>query len=220
MFFFRVNKIKIFDNKEFKLIKKRDLAQVKIISFVNTDISGWMPIMDDYIATNDADRKKEILRNAVEIIANSRDLTEIKNVKDNHELTFSDTGYVLFQSKKIPEFFDWQLIVYESDQNIRNKAQMAKDILNHASFDSFNGEIASLVGTAANPYYAASLAISKYISNVILDIVRNNEDDMIGILYTSLNRKEHYLHGERKKDNVPDLTNNMLIDYSIFAFDE
>jgi hypothetical protein len=218
MFYFRINKIKIFDNKEFKIIKKRDLAQVKLISFINTDISGFMPVMDEYIATNNADDKKTILKNAVAIVANSRILTEIENVKDNHQLIFGDTGYVLFQSKEIPEFFDWQLIAYESDKNIRSKAQMVKDILNHNSFDDFATNIASIAGVMSNPYYAASLAITKYISNVILDILINNNDDMIGILYTSLNRQEHYLHGERKKDDVPDLTNNMLIDYSIFAF--
>lgn len=42
---------------------------------------------------------------------------------------------------------------------------------------------------------------------------------MIGILYMSLNRREHYLHGDRKKDNVPDLQNQMTINYPIFAYD-
>jgi hypothetical protein len=35
----------------------------------------------------------------------------------------------------------------------------------------------------------------------------------------SLNRREHYLPRERKADNIMDLTNNMQIDYSIFAFE-
>jgi hypothetical protein len=31
----------------------------------------------------------------------------------------------------------------------------------------------------------------------------------------SLNRREHYLHRERKADNIRDLTNNIQIDYSV-----
>ena len=46
-----------------------------------------------------------------------------------------------------------------------------------------------------------------------------NMDEMIGVLCMSLNRLKHYRHGERKRDNVPDLTNNMFVDYSIFGFD-
>ena len=42
---------------------------------------------------------------------------------------------------------------------------------------------------------------------------------MIGILYMLLNRVEHYLHGEQKNDDVPDLTNDMTVDYSIFTYD-
>ena len=36
----------------------------------------------------------------------------------------------------------------------------------------------------------------------------------------SLNRWEHYPNGERNSEGVPDLTGNMLIDYSIFGFDD
>ncbi|MBP1730274.1 MAG: hypothetical protein H6Q55_703 [Deltaproteobacteria bacterium] len=44
-----------------------------------------------------------------------------------------------------------------------------------------------------------------------------NKDDQIGVAYQSFNRFEHYPHGERKKDDVPDLSNNIFIDYSIFG---
>ena len=73
---------------------------------------------------------------------------------------------------------------------------------------------------ALNPAYTASVAIGKFATKVTLKIASQNKDDMIGIIYMSLNRWEHYPFGERKKDDVPDMTNNMLVDYSIFGFDE
>jgi len=44
-----------------------------------------------------------------------------------------------------------------------------------------------------------------------------NKDDQIGLSYQSFNRFEHYPHGERKRDDVPDLSNNVRIAYSLFG---
>jgi hypothetical protein len=222
MFFFRINKIKIFDNKErrkFLGIFGKDLAQVKLISFVNTDIAGQLPDLEEFIATNSAERKKAILQNAVSQIANRRILTPIENVKDNHQLFFGDTGYVLFQSETIPNFFDWQFIAYESDRNVRDTAETITDVVNDSKFDGFVSNLGTLLKTAAAPTLVATAEITKFIINVMGNIAKKNKDDLIGILYMSLNRQEHYLHGERKRDDVPDLTNNMLIDYSIFGYE-
>lgn len=223
MFYFRINKIKIFDNKEGRKILGlfgRDIAQVKLLSFINTNLTGFLPDMEELLLTNDSAKKKEIIKKAVETIVSSRIFTPIENVKDNHQMIFGDTGFVLFQSKEIPDHFDWQFIAYESDSNIRDAAKIVTDILADKGFDSFTKSISGLLKKSANPAFTATTEITKYIINVIANAARANKDDLIGILYMSLNRQEHFLHGERKKDDVPDLTNNMLIDYSIFAYQE
>ncbi|HEX8357763.1 MAG TPA: hypothetical protein VF610_10135, partial [Segetibacter sp.] len=120
MFYFRINKIKIFDNREGKkfAIFGKDSAQVKLVSFVNTE-EVEIPDLTEFIQTNDEAAKKDILKAAVENVISSRILTEIENVKDNHSMTFGDTGYVLFQTEKIPKCFNWNLIAYESDKRHR-----------------------------------------------------------------------------------------------------
>ncbi len=220
MFYFRINKLKIFDNKEgrsFLGIFGRDLAQVKLISFVSTD-NGSFPDFTDYNKTTDETEQKAIIKSAVATVVSSRILTEIENVKDGHQMTFGDTGFVLYQSKEIPEYFDWQFIAYESDQKSRSNAKMIEDILNDESFDKFSNSLGTVIAKAANPGFTASVEIAKFAVNVIGKVAKQNKDDMIGILMMSLNKTEHYPHGERKRDDVPDLTNNMLIDYSLFGF--
>jgi len=220
MFYFRINRLKIFDNKEKKFIGLfgKDAAQVKLISFVSTE-NVQMPNLTEYLLTNDEEQKKAILKAGVENVVSSRILTEIENVKDNHIMTFGDTGYVLFQSETIPENFDWNFIAYESDRNVRDTVSTVEDIVNDESFSSFSSTLGTLLKNVPNPAYLAYVQIAKYAINIIAKVAKNNKDDMIGILYMSLNRTEHYLHGERKKDDVPDLTNNMLIDYSIFGYE-
>ncbi|WP_026995801.1 hypothetical protein [Flectobacillus major] len=222
MFYFRINKLKIYDNREkrkFLGIIGKDLAQVKLISFVSTEFADF-PDFSDFIQTNDATEKQEIIKRGVESVIGSRILTEIENVKDGHQMTFGDTGFVLYQSKAIPESFDWQFIAYESDKNIRDTATMVNDILTGTDLNKFAGNLSTIIKNVPNPTFTASIAITNLAINTIAQVAKKNKDDMIGILMMSLNRREHYLHGERKRDDVPDLTNNMMVDYSIFAFDE
>ena len=222
MFFFRINKLRIIDNKErpkYLGIFGPDRAKVKIISFVTTDNMA-LPDMTDFLQTNDPLFRKNVLKAAVSQVVESRILTLVDNIKDNHIMFFGDTGYVLYHSKKIPEHFDWQFVVYESDQPLRDSAMMIEDIVNDAEFDTFTNNLSTLITGAVNPAYTASVAIGKFATKVTLKIASQNKDDMIGIIYMSLNRWEHYPFGERKKDDIPDMTNNMLIDYSVFGFDE
>ncbi len=222
MFYFRINKLKIIDNMErprYLWLFGPDVAQVKLVSFVTTD-KMHLPDMTDFIHTNKWSEKKKILNTAVEQIVNSRILTTIENVKDNHVMYFGDTGYVLYKSKQIPEHLDWQFIAYESKQNIRDTAAMAKDIVNDKGFDEFSHNLLLMLQSTENPAYVASVSIAKYAIQTINKLVQNSKDDMLGIIYMSLNRREHYPHGERKRDDVPDLTNNMFFDYSIFGYEE
>lgn len=222
MFYFRINKLKIIDNKELPRylgLFGPDKANVRLISFVTTDVMN-LPDMTELIATNDRKKKDAILIDAISQVVNSRVLTTIQNVKDNHVMFFGDTGYVLYQSNQIPKHFDWQFIAYESNREIRETSKMIDDIISDKEFDNFSDNFISLVGKATNPAYYAAVSIGKFAAKVALKIAKQNKDEMIGIIYMSLNRWEHYPYGERKRDDVPDMTNNMMVDYSIFAYDD
>lgn len=222
MFYFRINKIRIIDNKEnprFLGIFGADLAQVKLISFVTTDNMN-LPDMTEFIFTKDTIAKKAILKQAIKEVINHRVLTTVENVKDNHIMYFGDTGYVLYQAKNIPQHFDWQFIAYESDRNIISTAKLTQNIIQDENFDKFTDTLSSILKRTTNKAYVAAVSIGKFATKIIADIAKKNKDDMIGIIYMSLNRQEHYPHGERKKNNVPDMTNNLFIDYSIFGFEE
>lgn len=219
MFYFRINKLKIIDNREepiFFFIPNP--AEVKLISFVTTgDVE--LPEIDDIMQTNDKTQKKKLLRTAVEKVASARIFTEIHNVKDNHVMYFGDTGYVLYQAEKIPDDINWVFLAIESDRPIREFGEMIEGIVKDSSFNDFASNIITLLASATNPTYVAAVEIAKYITKVTAKISKANEDDQIGMLYMSLNRVEHYPHGKRDAQDVPDMSGNMFIDYSIFGFE-
>lgn len=220
MFYFRINKLKIKDNRENPqfILFGPDKAEVKLLSFIIRD-DFTFPDMDELLSSNDEARKREIIAAGAQQVASSRILTTIENVKDNSIMTFGDTGYVLYQSATIPEDFNWSLIAIESDSDVRNLGQRIEAVINDEVFDDFTSSLLVLLASAANPSYIAGVQIAKFIAKVISDNLKKDKDDLIGILYMSLNRREHYPHLERKRDDVWDLTNNMQIDYSIFGFE-
>lgn len=221
MFYFRINKLKIIDNREnrqFLRVLGTDRAEVKINSFITTE-DTHLPDMNELLVTNDPGRKRDLLAAAVAEVVSSRVLTTIQNVTDNHEMTFGDTGYVLYQSDNIPEHFNWILLAVESDRDVRSIGEEMNSVVHDQGFDHFIANVLSLAAAAANPSYVAAVGIAKFVTKVIADQRGKNKDDLIGVLYTSLNRREHYHHGERKRNNIPDLTNNMFVDYSMFGFD-
>ena len=221
MFYFRINRLKIIDNREERKVLRvfgPDLAEVQIHSFVSTD-DTQLPEMDELLYTNDPARRRTLIAAAVEHVVSSRVLTTIENVTDNHEMTFGDTGYVLHQSKRIPDQLDWILLAIESDRDVREIAQHMTSILDDDAFDSFIAQILSLAAAATNPSYVAAVGIGKFVAKTYAEKRGKKHDEMIGLMYTSLNRREHYPHGERKKNGVADLTNNMFINYSRFGCD-
>ena len=219
MFYFRINRLKIIDNREkrqFLRVFGSDRAEVKLNSFITTD-ETQLPDMDELLATTDPRRTKALFKAAVEHVVSSRVFTTIQNVTDNHEMTFGDTGYVLYQTETIPDNFNWILLAIETDADVREVGKELNSVIEDREFDSFVANTLAVAAAASNPSYVAAVGIGKYVVKMLAERRENNKDDMIGVLYTSLNRHEHYPHGERKRDNVPDLTNNMFIDYSMFG---
>ncbi|GEM_PF-672451 len=222
MFFFRVNKITIFSNRESKrilgLFGKRRKAEIRIMSFVTTEFTE-LPNLSDLNKTIDPVAQKKIIEQAVASVVGSRVLTTVENVSSNQKLTFGDTGYVVYQGNHIPDHFDWLLLVMEDDTDVRDNAAVVQAIVKHPEFDTLSSNLLSVLNRVPNPAFIVASEIGKFAVNLLLEKGKKNKDDQVGLLYLSLNRPEHYPFGERKRDDVPDLTQNILVDYSLFGVD-
>lgn len=209
-FVFRLNKIKVLNNREW------GKGELKILSFITgNDVN--LPVLDQLSSTTDVGEKRNMIRTAVQSVLSSKVLMQLDNVKDGHKITFGDTGYALYTSNKIPVSFNWSLLVMEIDEDTNQLGQKIDSIISADGFNGFVDDVLLVAGAAANPAAAAGVAIAKYIFGVVADTMIGNTDDQVGLLYQSFNRFEHYPHGERKRDDVPDLSNNLRIDYSIFG---
>jgi hypothetical protein len=209
-FVFRLNKLKILDNREW------GPGELKMLSFVTgKDVN--LPALDDLQRTTDPAIKKQLIQEAAQSVLSAKTLMQLDNVTDDAEITFGDTGYALYTSDQIPVAFNWSLMIFEIDEDVNALGRKIDGIISAPEFDGFAQSLLTLVSAAANPAEVAGVAIAKYIFEHIAEAMIEDKDDQVGLAYQSFNRFEHYPKGRRKKNDVPDLSNNVRIDYSIFG---
>ena len=213
MFYLKLNKIKILNNRE--LLGK---AEVQIMSFITTG-NEQLPQLQNLLETTDQSVRGELIKSAVATVLSWRILTPAYKIRDNHQLFFGDAGFVVYKSKQIPEDLNWQLIAVELDGRTRENAELAESILSkNNNLDKILNGLLALAGES-NPIPAVVKLIVGMVGQSLPKVLKRDKDDQIGLFITSLNRREHYQHGLRDKQDVPDLSGNMFIDYSIFGFE-
>jgi hypothetical protein len=143
---------------------------------------------------------------------------EINGVRDNQTLLFGDSGLAIFSSGNIPDGLDIRLWMIESDEDVRSFALEADKVLDS---DAFKGLYAAVETTLAvtNPLLSGVIAVGGVAVSLLRQKLRANKDDLVGYWQATLNRAEHYPHGTRDKQDVYDTTGNILVDYTLFGFE-
>jgi hypothetical protein len=230
MFYARINKLKVFDNREGFLFFNRR-AEIRIYCYtagygLRDMAAGYAspqcPLsLSDLIDLPDEEARKRKLLDAVMAetgkIAQSAHLA-INGVKDNQTLLFGDSGLVLYRSETIPDNLNIQLWVIESDEDIRNFAVDADKVLDSEAFKGLFVAVETALAVT-NPILSGAIAVGGTVVNLLRRKLRENKDDLVGYWQASLNRAEHYPHGTRDKQDVYDTTGNILVDYTLFGFE-
>ncbi|MDR1552528.1 MAG: hypothetical protein LBS69_03565, partial [Prevotellaceae bacterium] len=70
-----------------------------------------------------------------------------------------------------------------------------------------------------NPVVSGVIAVGGVVVNMLRKKLLANKDDLVGYWQESLNRTEHYPHGARDRQDIYDTTGNILLDYTLFGFE-
>jgi hypothetical protein len=213
MFYVRLNKLRIRKNGDF--IGK---GEIQFMSFINHSDDS-LPNLDEFITSNDVARKKEIVKTAVEQVVSSRILMQIDKVKNKSEITFGDTGYIVYKSNEIPKDFTWQLLGIENDAKYRDNATLLSNLLTDKNVTTITDGLSKILN-AGNPLNGAVVELSTLVIKSIINLAKVNKDDQIGYFLASFIQPLDYPNGIRDGIKVSDLTGNMHVDYSLFGFDK
>jgi len=224
MFYARINKIKVFNNREgFLGLFNRAEVQVYGLAGSPGSVLKMQDLLTEISEAAD-DKKEEALQKellaAVKAEAKNVQLVQklpIKGVKDNETLTFGEEGITLYKSETTPDELALHLWLIELDSDIREVSLSTDDILKSSEFRALlSTTLAALAVT--NPVVVAAVSLTGLAFRLLIKkIAGSNRNDLIGYWHETLNRTEHYPHGIRNREDVPDSTRNMLIDYTLFA---
>jgi hypothetical protein len=223
--------MKVFDNREGFLGLFNRSAEIRIYSYVSNPAGTAGHILEsgqtvpplsvsDLLCLDEKERREKLLEQVLAeagLLAQSKYL-EVNGVKDNQTLLFGDSGLVIYSSEHIPDELDIRLWVIESDADIRSFALEADTVLDS---DAFKGVFAAVEAalTVTAPTLSGVIAVGGIVINLLRQKLRSNKDDLVGYWQASLNRAEHYPHGARDRQDVYDTTGNVLVDYTLFGFE-
>jgi hypothetical protein len=222
MFCTRINKIKVFNNQE-GFLGLFNRAEMRIHGFASGDAAHGTRVLTvaDLLELPDEAARVQRLLDAV--LAGGREFNQscslaIDGVKDNQSMLFGESGLVIYRSDAIPATLDVQLWVIESDEDIRRFALDADEVVDS---DAFKGLLSAATAALAvtNPLLTGAIAVGGVTANLLRKKLRANKDDLVGYWQCSLNRAEHDPHGVRDRQDIPDTTGNMLVDYTLFGYE-
>lgn len=211
MFYFRLNKVRILNNRE--LLGK---AEIQIMSFLTSGETDF-PMLDDFFRTNDEAQKKELIKEAITKVISSRIMPTMQKIKDKQSILFGNTGYIIYKSETIPSDMNWMLLAIESDRKTRTNAELIESTITDKNITSAVGAIASLA-SLSNPVTAAIATLSTIVADSLVKIYKNDRDDQVGLLLTSFIEKKDYPYGKMDAQDVIDTTRNMFVDFTIFSY--
>lgn len=211
MFYVRLNKVKVLNNRE--LVGK---AEIQFMSFINSGNDDF-PMLGDFFTTNDQNQKKAIIKEAATKVLGSRVTPQIQMIRDNQSIYFGDTGYNLYTAEAIPQDFNWLFMAVKLNQSKRDAALLVDELLTENDITKLVGAIGALA-SLSNPVTASIALITDFVAKGIIKFYQNEKDKQLGILLTSFIQQLHYPYGKRDAQDVKDLTGNMLVDYTIFGF--
>jgi hypothetical protein len=236
MFYARINKIKVFNNRE-GFLGLFNRAEMRIYSYVAASPVGIdapveanapagadlrvCPSLSDLLNLPDGAARKQYLLDATLAeaarFAQSAHLA-IDRVKDNQSLTFGEAGMLIYQRDAIPDTLDMQLWVIESDEDVRTFTLEADKVVDS---DAFKGLLIAVETalTVTNPLLSGIVGTGAVVANLLRQKLRANKDDLVGYWQLNLNRQEHYPHGARDRQDTPDTTGNLLVDYTLFGYE-
>ena len=233
MFYARINKMKVFDNREGFLGLFNRSAEMRIYSYVSNpagtaehflESGSFVPprsiSVSDLLNLDEKERREKLLEQVLAeagLLAQSKYL-EINGVKDNQTLLFGDAGLVIYSSDPIPDELDIRFWVIESDADVRSFALEADKVLDSDAFKGIFAAVETAL-TVAAPTLSGAIAVGSVAVNLLRQKLRANKDDLVGYWQATLNRTEHYPHGTRDRQDVYDTTGNILIDYTLFGFE-
>jgi flagellar protein FlgJ len=218
MFYTRINKIRIFNDQELYSYRK-----IRIYTYVEP---FYQKNLDEALTFSDltpltAKQRRQKLLDAVQTevskFIQSCNL-EIIGTNDDQALLFGESGLIIYKNEQIPDKLIIQVWMIESDNGMYNFALDTDIIIDNDIFKELLSTVETVLAIG-EPLSNEAIDIKKTVLQLLRSNLNVGENDLVAYWQTSLSRTEHYPHGLCDRQNVADIEGNILIDYTLFGFE-
>lgn len=206
------------DRVQVDKVREFGKAEVRFYSFVH-DEQFSLPELSNLMGSANFTETRDKVRGAAQALVGRWESIEAQHIGRGHVFDF-DTGKSLVRLDRIPTFLEWQMLVIESDADLRQIGQLMDKILPDNEIDSVASAVMAAAGVAASPISKAAILLAKFVFSGIAKVIRGNKDDQLGLVCQSFVRPIHFPKGNMSCALVDDLTRNMWYDYTIFGTKE
>src|SRR5690606_27582068 len=89
----------------------------------------------------------------------------VTNIRDGHIFTFSDTGFVVYQSPAIPGSIHWMILALEHDDDIRSVGETIESIVTAKDFGAIATALISMI--RGTPHAALAAEVSRFVLQTV-----------------------------------------------------
>ncbi|MGL4723000.1 MAG: hypothetical protein ACRCWW_00610 [Scandinavium sp.] len=216
MFYFKINRVRLHDTHSSSLFPWAEKPTINMVSFIVTQTADTVSL-DNWIKETDPVKKKT---NLDAIINNNIMMVDIPDISVKYNtdasITFGDTGYLLYRSETIPDDLSWIFLAIKNNDKNRIVWTEIKNTITSSESKTLAQALSVIL--QANPAIDLALAVTRLVAGEAAKHLSTKPDDILGSACQSFIRQQHYPYGERSRDGIPDTTGNMLVDYSLFAY--
>lgn len=216
MFYLKINRVRIKNTDTPMLFPHSKGPVIDMLSIASTDVTGGLDV-ESWLSETDANKRTQ-LHAAVGQAAVVPIMSTQLIYNTNASIVFGDTGYVVFNHQDIPENINWIFLAIKSNERRRQLWGSVQQELSEQRSDKLIEQ--AITAFSLNPAAAFGLAVCGLLARIIVKKLAAEPDEILGMSSQSFIRVRDYPYGERTRDGVPDTSGNMLLDYSLFGFNE
>lgn len=218
MFYLKINRLRIKDTHRRLFLTANKGPVIHMLSIATTEPASAATIQE-WLNENDKEKQRQDFQR---IMKNSLTITAIPETQliynSNASIVFGDTGYVLFSRKDIPENINWIFCAIKSNQHIRERWGSIGQIISDDRTDQLISQAIRLLSLSAAG--TLGLGVCLLLADTVIKALALTPDEQLGMSCQSFIRQRDYPYGERTRNGSPDTSGNMLLDYSLWGYNE
>jgi hypothetical protein len=135
--------------------------------------------LEALVQTTDPETKRKTLRKSSCQLLSVKEFIQVDEIRDGQILTLGDSGYALYAAMRIPASLKCTFLILESDEDVVEIGRRIRTLVDLKDFETSATSTLTLLIAANTPPQEAAVAIARFVSRAIPQVLVHNRDDKL-----------------------------------------